>query len=141
MSEEPNRLWHDPMIIIYDNLITPGTRCSARAYDVEDRRWYELNINSEVDENDAWMSSTIAECIKTHYHNPHETSAAVLPPPFNVINTDLQRTQTSYEMKPIKLIARPIREKFHYAAGRLIPTTLAEKVVDKIFCRSCGGPL
>lgn len=125
---EPNRLWHEPEVIIYGNLITPGIRCSAEAYDLANRRWYQLNVNSEVDDEE-WMSSMIEKHISTYYH-AHGTM-----PPFNVINTTSDSNPTTFESKPDTVIARPIMDKLYYNPNpaHAITTTSSVQIVDKAY--------
>ncbi|POR35939.1 Uncharacterized protein TPAR_03866 [Tolypocladium paradoxum] len=78
--KEANRIWHDPVVGIYGNLITPGVKCSSNAYDLGNRRWYQLNVESPVTD-DEWLSDVVAKHIKEHY------CAHQAPPPWNAINT------------------------------------------------------
>ena len=48
---EQNRLWHEPVVEIYANATSPKVSCSAQAYDLANRRWYELNVSGT-----AWSS-------------------------------------------------------------------------------------
>lgn len=82
-SMEPNRAWHDPVVEIYSNLITPGVRCSAEAYDLANRRWYCLKVEAEI-EHDQWLSSTIATHLGQYYAANREE------PPWNTIRMNAE---------------------------------------------------
>lgn len=125
---ESNRIWHEPEVIIYGNLVTPGIRSSAQAYDLANRRWYQLNVSAEIDDEDL-MSSIMENHISTYYH----THRAM--PPFNVIHTTLDGRLTTFESKPNNVIARPIKEKLHYDPNttHAITTTSSDQLVDKVY--------
>ena len=76
---EPNRSSHDPVVEIFGNLITPGVRYSAEAYDLANRRWYRLDVTEPDVPHDDWLSVTVAGHIRTYYAAHGEV------PPWNTI--------------------------------------------------------
>ncbi|PNY26617.1 Uncharacterized protein TCAP_03451 [Tolypocladium capitatum] len=115
---EANRLWHDPVVEIYGNLITPGVRCSANAYDLGNRRWYQLNVDSPVTD-DEWLSNVVAKHVAEHYR------ANRAPPPWDTINTTTGGDSVSFEARPSSRVDRPITEVLKYGLqpGHKLPTT------------------
>lgn len=119
---EANRIWHDPVVEVYSNAITPGVCCSAAAYDLANRRWYQLIIGDPVvpdaawrhhtrlDEipNDKWLCSTVEKHIKEYYDS--ETA----PPPWNTINTNSSGSPVTFELSEETFVRRRIFEKFYY---------------------------
>ncbi|KND91733.1 hypothetical protein TOPH_03834 [Tolypocladium ophioglossoides CBS 100239] len=128
MEHEANRLWHDPVVVIYGNLITPGVRCSANAYDLGNRRWYQLNVDSQVTDDD-WLSNVVAKHIREHY------SAHQAPPPWNAINTTTSGDSVSFEAKPRGRVDRPITEvlKYGHQPGHKLPTTTFDQLKEKTY--------
>ncbi|KAH7309079.1 hypothetical protein B0I35DRAFT_482812 [Stachybotrys elegans] len=131
---EADRLWHEPEVLIYNNSIFPGVSCTASAYDVANRRWYELNVDSVVRDEDDWMSEVITKHI-TKYHSQHGTL-----PDFNVINTDRDCSETSFGRSPNAQVARPIQGNFRYGQGDsdMLPTTTFDQVKQKTYL-SCSS--
>lgn len=119
---ERNRLWHDPVVEIFSNLITPGVCCSANAYDLANRRWYRLDVNSEVGDDD-WLSSTVARHIKEFYAANREV------PPWNTIKTTTEGRPVTFETSPDDGVDRPIRQSLSYgheSTDKLRTTTFDE---------------
>jgi hypothetical protein len=125
---EENRIWHSPEVIVYGKAITPGTRCSIEAYDLANRKWYQLNVNSEVDDDDL-MSAIIEKYISIYY----ETHGKM--PWFNVINNTREDDCTTFDLKPEDAVARIITEKLHYnAQGKnAIATIFSNELEDKLY--------
>ncbi|KAK0111711.1 hypothetical protein ONS95_002054 [Cadophora gregata] len=125
---EPYRLWHEPEVIIYGNLVTPGTCSSAEAYDLGNRKWYQLNVNSEVDD-DEWMSRIVEEHISKYYQSHGKI------PPFNVINVTSDGTFITYETQPDDDVARPITKKLRYDPNdsRFIAISDSGELTDKSY--------
>jgi serine/threonine protein kinase len=125
---EPNRIWHEPEVVIYSGLITPGICCSGHAYDLANRRWYQINVNSAAYDEE-WMADVIENHISTYYH----TSGT--PTPFNVINATRDGAGSlEFDTQPNHVIARPIREKLYYETKgeTAIPVISFDRLVDKI---------
>ncbi|KAI1875939.1 uncharacterized protein JN550_001435 [Neoarthrinium moseri] len=55
---EANRTWHEPVVEVYSNLITPGVCCSAAAYDLANRRWYQFNAGDPAVRDAGWRHDT-----------------------------------------------------------------------------------
>ncbi|KAK5998620.1 hypothetical protein PT974_01001 [Cladobotryum mycophilum] len=106
---ESNRIWHDPVVEIFSNLITQGACCSADAYDLANRRWYRLNGDAEVRDDD-WLSSTIAKHIREYYAVNNEG------PLWNTIRTTACGSPVTFETKPDDLVGRPITESPSYGS-------------------------
>lgn len=138
---EQNRLWHEPVVEIYGNAISPGVSRSAKAYDLANRRWYELNIsgtagspkgNSSHDEDnrrsptnpfqvpdDDWLSSTV----RKHVNNYHKSTGS--PPGWNIINTTCAGHPVTFEQgRGGRHVGFPISECFFYGhkSSDLLPT-------------------
>ncbi|KAI1376904.1 hypothetical protein F4677DRAFT_418485 [Hypoxylon crocopeplum] len=140
---EANRIWHDPVVEVYSNLITPGVCCTAAAYDLANRRWYQLNIGDRVapdddwhhdtrlDEvpDDEWFSLTVEKHIKAYY-----TSKTALPP-WNTINTNSSGSPATFELSEETLVRRPISEKFSYGyrPSDRLPTTKFDELREKTY--------
>lgn len=127
---EQNRLWHEPVVEIYANAISPGVSCSARAYDLANRRWYELNVtdgtpSSNGDRNDEdsgrsamrtfqvpdddWLSSTVVKYVSDCYKSTGS------PPTWNIINTNSFGQPVTFEQgKDDHRVGMPISERFFY---------------------------
>ena len=131
---EPNRLWHQPEVLIYNNSVFPGVSCTASAYDVANRRWYELNVDSVVRDEDDWMSDTITKHITEYYSK----NGAL--PDFNVINTTREGSPTTFEKKPNDHVARRIQGNFRYGhhESDILPTTTFDKIKRKTYL-SCSS--
>lgn len=137
---EQNRLWHEPVVEIYANAILPGVSCSARAYDLANRRWYELNVSnaaSSSDEtshdedsgrsavrtfqvpDDDWLSSTVTK----HASECYKSTGS--PPTWNIINTTSIGQPVTFEQgKGDYHVGIPILERFFYGhkSSRILPT-------------------
>ncbi|OIW26398.1 hypothetical protein CONLIGDRAFT_683382 [Coniochaeta ligniaria NRRL 30616] len=140
---EANRLWHDPVVEIYANAITPGVCCSAAAYDLANRRWYQLNIGDGVEPSvewrhnlrlaevpdDDWLSSTVEKHIQAYY------STTSTPPPWNTINTNSSGSPATFEVLEEPLVRRPIIEKFIYGhrPSDKLPTTRFDQLREKTY--------
>jgi hypothetical protein len=115
-SIERNRLWHDPVVEIFSNLITPRVCCAANAYDLANRRWYRLDVNSEVGDDD-WLSSTVAKHIKEFY------AANQTVPPWNTIKTTIEGSPVTFEISPDDCVDRPIRQSLLSSTSSRASTT------------------
>lgn len=140
---EANRIWHDPVVEVYANLITRGVCCSAAAYDLANRRWYQLNIgdpaisdagwphDTRLDEvpDEEWLCSTVEKHIKAYYNS---TTA---PPPWNTINTHSSGSPVTLEFSDEALVRRPISEKFGYGyrPSDKLPTTRFDQLREKTY--------
>lgn len=138
---EQNRLWHEPIVELYGNVILPGVSCSAQAYDLANRRWYELNVggtalpsdgNSSHDEDqdrtatnpfqvpeEDWLSSTVVNHVSNYYKSTGS------PPTWNIINTTWTGHPVSFEQgKDDRSVGIPISEHFFYGhkSSDLLPT-------------------
>jgi serine/threonine protein kinase len=125
---ESNRIWHEPEVVIYSGLITPGICCSGHAYDLANRRWYQINVNSAAYDEE-WMADIVEKHISTHYHT------LGMPTPFNVINATRDGSGSlEFDTQPNHVIARPIREKLYYETKgeTAIPIISFGSLVDKI---------
>ena len=125
---EPDRLWKEPEVIIYTNSVFPEVSSTASAYDVANRRWYELNVGTPVSDEDDWMSGIIEKHI-TDYHTKNGTL-----PDFNVINTTREGFPTTFEKKPNDYVARRIAGNVRYGRGEvdILPTTTFDHIKQKI---------
>ena len=125
---ELNRIWHEPEVVIYSGLITPGVCCSGKAYDLANRRWYQINVSSDSYDEE-WMADIVETHISTYYHNFGKQS------PFNVINATLEDGALSFDTQPNHGIARPIREKLQYHPRRevSIPIVSFDRLVEKYY--------
>ncbi|KAL1861793.1 hypothetical protein Daus18300_008609 [Diaporthe australafricana] len=137
---EQNRLWHKPVVEIYSNAISPGVSCSAAAYDLANRRWYELNVsdaaasldggtNAEDSESstrrtfvvpaDDWLSSTVANHVDDYYKSTGSS------PAWNIINTTSTGQPVRFEQaKDNHYVGTPMFEHFFYGyrSSDLLPT-------------------
>ncbi|CAH0043724.1 unnamed protein product [Clonostachys solani] len=125
---EPDRTWKAPEVLILCTSIFPEVSSSASAYDVANRRWYELNIDTVVRDAEDWMSDVITKHIKAS-HSKHGTL-----PDFNVINTTREESTTTFEKKPNRVVARPIKGNFCYSRGEsdILPTTTFDQIKNKV---------
>lgn len=120
---EPNRVWHDPVVEIYSNLITPGVRCSAEAYDLANRRWYCLKVEAEIGD-DQVLSSMITGHLRQYYAANREE------PPWNTIRTNAQGSLVTFDSQPRDKVDRPIRKSLCY--GHKPTDTLPTTAVDNL---------
>jgi hypothetical protein len=72
---DPERVVVEPALCVMHNSITPFTRISAGVYDFANRRWYELNVEQEI-EDEEWIERTVRQYINTAVR------------PFNTITID-----------------------------------------------------
>lgn len=127
---EQNRLWHEPVVEIYSNAISPGVSCSAHAYDLANRRWYELNVTDAMPSShghrhnedsgrsamrtfqvpdDHWLSSTVARHVSDCYNSTG------FPPTWNIINTtSIGQPVTFEQARDGYFVGVPISERFFY---------------------------
>lgn len=148
---EQNRLWHEPVVEIYANAISPGVSCSAQAYDLANRRWYELNFSDTAmspdggshDEDgrqsimstfqvpdDEWLSSTVVK----HVSDFHKSTES--PPTWNIINTTSTGQPVSFEQeKDNHFVGMPISERFFYGdnSSDHLPTINFRDLKDKTY--------
>ena len=120
---EPNRSYHNPVVEIFGNLITPGVRYSAEAYDLANRRWYRLDATSPDVPDDDWLSATVAGHIKA-YHTIHGREAS---PPWNTIILPTHSDgggPATFESRRDDLVSRPIRKSLSH--GGASPTNRAQ---------------
>jgi hypothetical protein len=131
---EPDRTWKKPEVLIMCTPIFPEVSSSASAYDVANRRWYELNIDTVVRDAEDWMSDVITKHIKA-YHSRHGTL-----PDFNVINTTREESTTTFEKKLNRVVARLIKGNFCYSRGEsdILPTTTFDQIKNKVHL-SCSA--
>ncbi|KAH8761811.1 hypothetical protein F5882DRAFT_453524 [Hyaloscypha sp. PMI_1271] len=110
---ELNRIWHEPEVVIYGAVITPGICCSGQAYDLANRRWYQINVSSDAYDEE-WMANTQT--------------------PFNVINTT-EDGPLKLDTQPNHVIARPIGEKlqYHSQGETASPIVSFDRLVDKVY--------
>ncbi|KAM0276782.1 hypothetical protein ACHAQH_006371 [Verticillium albo-atrum] len=104
---EKNRQWHDPVIEIYDNLESPTAPCSVRAYDVANRRWYQLDVDAPVSD-DAWLSSIVQKHVRA-YHRGHRRQ-----PRWNTIRTTLKGSPVAYQTQEEDKVIQPISNTLRY---------------------------
>ncbi|KAE9369883.1 hypothetical protein N431DRAFT_547196 [Stipitochalara longipes BDJ] len=124
---ELNRIWHEPEVIIYGAIITPGICCSGQAYDLANRRWYQINVSSGAYDEES-MASTVENHISTYYHTFGKQT------PFNVINAT-EDGLLKFDTQSNHVIARPIGEKlqYHSRGETAIPTVSFDLLVDKVY--------
>lgn len=147
---EQNRLWHDPVVEIYSNGISPGVSCSAKAYDLANRRWYELNVCDAVlssdghrnDEDrgqadirgfqvpdDDWLSSTVAKHVRECYKSTGSQ------PSWNIIKTTSIGQPVIFEQEKSDHVGRPIFERFFYGykSSDQLPTIKFRELSNKTY--------
>lgn len=148
---EQNRLWHEPVVEIYANAISPGISCSAQAYDLANRRWYELNVSDTAssyggdgdDEerrrfnmgtfqvpDDDWLSSTVAK----HVSNFFKSTGS--PPTWNVITTTSTGQPVTFEQaRDDHPVGMPLSECFFYGhtSSDLLPTIHFRDLENKTY--------
>lgn len=148
---EQNRLWHEPVVEIYANAISPGVSCSAQAYDLANRRWYELNVGDTAmspdggshDEDgrqsimrtfqvpdDEWLSSTVVK----HVSDFHKATDS--PPTWNIINTTSTGQPVTFgQGKDNHCVGMPISERFFYGhnSSNHLPTIKFKELKDKAY--------
>ncbi|OAQ60760.1 alpha-L-fucosidase [Pochonia chlamydosporia 170] len=122
---EPNRAWHDPVVEIYSNLITPGVRCSAAGYDLANRRWYCLKVEADI-EDDRWLSSKITDHLRRYYDANQKT------PPWNTIRMDAKGITATFDCQPDNEVERPIQKSLTYGDKETdsLPTTAVDNLKD-----------
>lgn len=120
-----NRVWHDPVVEIFSSLITPGVCCSADAYDLANRRWYRLDVDTVV-EDDEWLASTVSKHISAYY------TANRQPPPWNTVKTTKTGSPVTFATEPDDQVGRLITESLSYGsgAGDKLPTTTFDQLND-----------
>ncbi|KAI7784472.1 hypothetical protein LA080_009971 [Diaporthe eres] len=148
---EQNRLWHEPVVEIYANAISPGVSCAAQAYDLASRRWYELNVTdgtplSDGDRNhedsgrsvmrtfqvpdDDWLSSTVLKHVSDCYKSTGS------PPTWNIINTTSIGQPVKFEQaKDDHRVGMPISERFFYGheSSDQLPTIHFQDLRNKTY--------
>jgi hypothetical protein len=103
---ELNRIWHEPEVVIYGAVITPGKRCSGQAYDLANRRWYQINVSSDAYDEE-WIANIVETHISTYYHTFGKQTL------FNVINA-IEDGPLKFDTQPNHVIARAISKKLQY---------------------------
>lgn len=123
---EANRIWQDPVVEIYGNLITPRVGYAAEAYDLANRRWYRLEVTEHDVPDDEWLADTVAEHVRAY----HETHGGQVPPWNTIKMTARHGGATTYEARPDEDVARPIRESLSYGSGPTdrLPTTSVDEL-------------
>jgi serine/threonine protein kinase len=107
---DPERIVIEPALCVMHNSITPFTRISAGVYDFANRRWYELNVEQEI-EDEQWIERKVRQYIDSAVH------------PFNVISID-KHGDVTLELKDNGDVDRPIIGAVEYH-GPLPTTSLA----------------
>lgn len=130
-------MWHEPEVLIYNTSITADDTTSASAYDVANRRWYQLNVDSVISDEEEWMSEVITRYL-LEYHAQSGQNGSL--PDFNVINTTREESPITFRKKPIEEFAPRIRGNILYGQGRLdvFPTTTFDLIKRKTFL-SCSS--
>jgi hypothetical protein len=123
---EPNRIWHDPVVEIFSNLITPTVCYSAEAYDLANRRWYRLDVTEAEVPSDDWLSSTVADHIRAYY-TTHKTA-----PPWNTISMPARSGPATFSTRPDDRVSRPIRQSLSYGAALTTKDKLPTTMVDEL---------
>jgi len=123
---ELSRVWHEPEVVIYGAVITPGIFCSGQAYDLANRRSYQINVSSDAYDEE-WMADTVENHISTYYHTFGKQT------PFNVINATVDGP-LKFDKQPNHAIARPIAKKlqYHSQGETAIPIISFDRLVDKV---------
>lgn len=148
---EQNRLWHDPVVEIYANAISPGVCCSAHAYDLANRRWYQVNVSDAApspdgdrdDEDsgrsaprtfqvpdDDWLSSTVVKHVSDCYKSTGS------PPTWNIINTTSIGQPVNFEQgEDNHSVGMPISERFLYGhkSSDQLPTIHFQDLRNKTY--------
>ena len=137
---EANRIWHDPVVEVYSNLITPGVSCSAAAYDLANRRWYQINIGDPVAPDANWRHSTrLTEVPEDEWLcsilEKHIKNSTITPPSWNTINTNSSGSPVTFTLSEEALVRRPIMEWFSYGhrPSDMLPTTRFSQLRDKVY--------
>lgn len=136
---------------IYGNAISPGVSCSAAAYDLANRRWYQLNVNDTAPSSrvasaeancrrstagtfevpdDEWLSSTVAK------HVSHAYKSTGSPPTWEIINTTSTGQPFTFEQAEDNYtVGRLIFERFFYghATSDLLPTIQFRDLQNKAY--------
>jgi hypothetical protein len=97
---DPQRIVIEPALCVMHNSITPFTRISAGVYDFANRRWYELNVEQEI-EDEEWIERKVRQYIDSTVQ------------PFNTISIDKDGDVT-LELKDNGDVDRPITGIFEY---------------------------
>lgn len=109
---EPERLWHDPIIEVYGNIITPGGRgCSIQTYDVANRRWYRLDLDCTV-MGDEWIARLVEKHIRAYYNRTRSL------PPWNTIRTTSRGSPVVYSAQPYASVAHPLNRSLAYGQSQ-----------------------
>lgn len=140
---EGKRVWAEPMVEIYSKVFTPGVSCTAAAYDLANRRWYQLNVgdsglrgadwldNTPLDEvpDDEWLSMTVEEHINSEYRLKPRA------PDWNTISTTATGFPTTTKLTEDALVRRPILETFAYGYRPYdkLPTTKFNQLRKKTY--------
>ncbi|AEO63806.1 4307be2c-d19c-4148-a90c-d2ac654b26b5 [Thermothielavioides terrestris] len=121
---EPNRIWHDPVVEIFSNLITPTVCYSAEAYDLANRRWYRLDVTEAEVPDDDWLAETVASHVRAYYDAHQQV------PPWNTINMTARDSAASYEIRADDLVSRPITKFLSYGTEPTdkLPTTSVDEL-------------
>ncbi|ROT40476.1 hypothetical protein SODALDRAFT_356465 [Sodiomyces alkalinus F11] len=126
-SIEPNRLWADPVVEVYGNIVTPGGRgCSIQTYDVANRRWYRLDLDCTV-MGDEWIARLVEKHIRAYYNRTRSL------PPWNTIRTTARGSPVVYSTQPYASVAHPLTRTLHYGQepGDRFRTVPWSDVVEK----------
>jgi hypothetical protein len=107
---DPERIIVEPELGVMYNSITPFTRISAGIWDFANRRWYELNVEREVEDED-WLEGIVRHHIDTS------------PVPFNVISIDKNGEVT---LRFRDDVGTPISGMIEYYGS--LPTTSLTKI-------------
>lgn len=137
------------MVEIYANAISPGVSCSAKAYDLANRRWYELNVSDASSSfngsshgeysrrsamrtfrvpDDDWLSSTVIK----HVSDFHQSTDSL--PTWNIVNTTSTGQPVTFEQrKDNHCVGMPISARFFYGhkSSDHFPTVNFRELKDK----------
>ncbi len=111
------------MVEIFSNLITPGVRYSAEAYDLANRRWYRLDVTEPDVPPDDWLTTTVADHVKA-YHAAHDATLG-----WTTITMLSHDGPATFSTSPDEDVSRPIKKFLTYGAestDRLPTTPVAE---------------
>lgn len=130
---EENRIWHKPEVMLYTHSTYPSVSSYGQIYDIANRSWYKLNVDSVV-EDERWMEDLVTKEI-TEYQAKHGKR-----PDFNVMNTTREGTPITFEKKPYSEVARSIKGNLHYGQGPndLFPTTTFDQLLEKTYLEFGG---
>ncbi|KAL2753496.1 hypothetical protein ACRALDRAFT_1065217 [Sodiomyces alcalophilus JCM 7366] len=124
---EPERLWHDPIIEVYGNIVTPSGRgCSIQTYDVANRRWYRLDLDCTV-MGDEWIARLVEKHVRAYYNRTRSL------PPWNTIRTTARGSPVVYSAQPYASVAHPLNRTLAYGQdpGDRLRTVPWSDVVEK----------